>query len=102
MQMISTAEFVAILVAAAVTYGLRAGGLLLAGHLPQEGRLRRVMDALPGTIMVSLVAPSVAEAGLAGGLGAVLTALVAWKSKNVFLAMLAGMAVVALERNFMA
>lgn len=91
----------AVLFAAVGTFALRAGGLLLAGRLPKTGRMRRFMDALPGTIMVSLVAPSVYSAGAGGAAGAGLTALVAWRTGNVFVAMLVGMAVVAIERNFL-
>ncbi|GAB6178205.1 hypothetical protein JCM16814_30960 [Desulfobaculum senezii] len=92
----------AVLAAAIVTYALRAGGMLLAGRLPQTGRMRRVMDALPGTILVSLVGPSVFTAGVGGAAGAGLTALVAWRTGNVFVAMLVGMAVVAGQRYFLA
>ncbi len=90
---------VAVGAAAAVTYGLRVTGLLLSDRLPRGGRVRRALDALPGAILVSLVAPSVVKAG-PWGLGAAgLTAWVALRTRNVFLAMLAGMAVVILRRR---
>ncbi|NJB66654.1 putative membrane protein [Desulfobaculum xiamenense] len=101
MQLTESMMFGAIALCALVTYSLRAGGLLLAERLPQSGRIRKAMDALPGTIMVSLVAPSVFAAGAGGMAGAALTVLVAWRTGNVFVAMLAGMAVVAVERNFL-
>ena len=43
--------WLAIGLAAVATYGLRAGGLLLAERLPKTGRLRRGMDALPGALL---------------------------------------------------
>jgi len=88
----------AILTAAAVTYGLRFGGLMLADWLPQSGRFKRFMDALPGCILVSLVAPGVLAAGLWGIVAAGCTVLVAARTRSVFLAMLTGMLVVALTR----
>jgi len=86
--------------AAAVTYSLRFGGLLLAGRLPQSGRWQRFMDALPGTILVSLIAPGIVSAGWWGGLGALATAVCAYKTGNVILSMLLGIALVALHRQF--
>lgn len=89
----------AIVGAAAATYGLRLGGLLLADRLPQTGAFRRFMDALPGTILLSLVAPGILAAGLWGAVAAAGTAWLTWKTRNVFLAMLAGVAVVAVARR---
>jgi uncharacterized membrane protein len=92
-------EWAAIGLCAAVTYGLRLGGLLLASRLPESGRIKRAMDALPGAILLALVAPSVAGAGLWGFLGAGLTALLVRVTGNVFLAMAAGVGVVAAARQ---
>jgi uncharacterized membrane protein len=88
--------------AALATYSLRLGGLLLAEHLPKNGGFKRFMDALPGTILLSLVAPGIFSAGLLGGVAALATALCAWKTKNVLFAMVAGMGLVAAGRMLMA
>jgi len=92
--------FFAIGLAAIVTYSLRLGGLMLASKLPDSGRWKRFMDALPGTILVSLIAPGIVSAGLWGGIGALATAVCAYKTKNVILSMLLGVAIVALHRQF--
>ncbi len=84
--------------AALATYGLRLGGLLLAEHLPRKGGFRCFMDALPGTILLSLIAPGIFSAGLLGGIAAMTTALCAWKTRNVLLAMGLGMGAVAVGR----
>jgi len=84
--------------AALATYCLRLGGLLLAEHLPQNGGLRLFMEALPGTILLALIAPGIFSAGILGGLAALTTALCAWKTRNVFLAMVLGMGIVAIGR----
>ena len=84
--------------AALATYSLRLGGLLLAERLPKNGGFKRFMETLPGTILLSLVAPGIFSAGMLGGAAALATALCAWKTKNVLLAMIAGMAIVATGR----
>ena len=84
--------------AALATYGLRLGGLLLAEHLPRNGGFRRFMEALPGTILLSLIAPGIFSAGTLGVVGALATALCAWKTRSVLLAMVLGMGVVAAGR----
>ena len=89
----------AIGLAALVTYTLRAGGLLLAERLPDSGRFKRFMDALPGTILLSLVAPGIVAAGLWGIVAAVGVAVTVRKTGNLFLAMLIGMAVIILQRQ---
>jgi len=88
-----------ILLAAAVTYGLRLGGLLLADRLPRQGRLKRFMDALPGTILLALVAPAVLAEGLWGIIAIAATVGCVAKTRNLFVAMLAGVAIIALQRH---
>ena len=92
--------FLTIGLAAEVTYLLRFGGLMLAGRLPRSGRWKRFMDALPGTILLSLIAPAIVSAGAWGGVGALATALCAYKTKNVLLSMLLGVVIVAFSRQF--
>jgi len=87
-----------ILAAASVTYGLRFGGLVLSDRLPDSGRFRRFMDALPGTILLSLVIPGIVAAGLWGCIAAAGTALCARLTGNVFISMILGMGIVAVAR----
>jgi uncharacterized membrane protein len=89
----------AVIGAAAATYGLRLGGLLLSERLPQNGGFRRFMEALPGTILLSLVAPGILAAGTWGAVAAASTALCTWKTRNVFLSMIIGVAIVAAARR---
>ena len=88
----------AILGAAVVTYALRLGGLLLAERMPRSPAFRSFMDALPGTILVALVVPGIMVAGWIGWGAAFLTAISAYKSKNILLSMLVGMGTVAVWR----
>ena len=89
---------VTIMSAAAVTYALRLGGLLLAEKMPRHPAFNGFMEALPGTILVALVVPGIVAAGWSGWAAALLTAVSAYKTRNVLLSMLVGMTVVALWR----
>ena len=91
--------YLLIAAAALATYALRLGGLLLADRLPTTGKFRKFMDALPGTILLSLVAPWVILSGIVGCLAAVLTGVCAYKTGNVFVSMLLGVATVAIARQ---
>ena len=84
--------------AALATYALRIGGLLLAEKLPRTGAFKTFLEALPGTILISIVMPSIVAAGIWGWIAAALTTLLARKTGNTFVAMLAGVVVVALSR----
>jgi len=94
------AVILAIAGAALVTYSFRFGGLLLSERLPGTGKFKDFMEALPGTILVALVAPGIITAGFWGCLAALATALLVWRTGNIFVAMLAGMIVVAGARHF--
>jgi len=93
------AVILAIAGAALVTYSFRFGGLLLSEKLPSTGRFKDFMDTLPGTILVALVAPGIVAAGFWGCLAALATALLVWRTGNVFVAMLSGMVIVAAARH---
>jgi uncharacterized membrane protein len=84
---------------AAVTYATRASGLWVGSRLRITPRLERVFDALPGAILVSLVAPAVARAGIPGLVGAGAATLVAvrWRG-NIVLPMVVGVVVLRAVR----
>ena len=86
--------------AALVTYAFRFGGLLLSETLPRTGKFKDFMETLPGTILVALVAPGILAAGFWGCLAALSTALLVWRTGNIFMAMLSGMLIVAGARWF--
>ena len=94
------ATWLAILCAALVTYSLRLSGLLLAGRLPKTGRFKRFMDALPGTILLSLIIPAAIAAGPIGWLATAITGMCSLKTGNVFVSMLVGIIIVATGRWF--
>ena len=87
-----------VLGAAAVTYCLRFGGLMLSERLPRSAGFRAFMEALPGTILLSLVVPGILACGPWGWAGAAATGLCARKTGSLFLSMGLGVAIVALGR----
>lgn len=89
----------AIFLAAAVTYALRAGGLLTAARLPKNPRFRQGMRALPGVLILSIAVPAVTEHGLPGLTAGILTALVALRTGNTLAAMVAGMLLMVVVRH---
>lgn len=88
----------AILAMAAATYAMRAGGFFVMGRVPLTPRLRRMLEALPGSVVAATVLPIVVKAGPAGVLAVGAAALVMWLRRSDFLAVLAGMAVAAAAR----
>ena len=87
--------------AALVTYIFRFGGLLLSERMPKSARFRAFMEALPGTILISLVVPGIISVGVWGWIAASITALCAHKTGNLFLSMGVGIAIMAVQRNFL-
>lgn len=88
----------AILGMAAVTFAIRAGGLLLANRLPTTGFVASWMKHVPGAVLASLVAPAVLAGGAAEAIAAAATALIYIVSRNLFAAMLGGVLAVYLAR----
>jgi uncharacterized membrane protein len=87
-----------IFLAALVTYSLRLGGLMLAERFPKTGRFKQFMDALPGTILLSLIVPGIINAGFWGLMATACTALCSLKTGNVFASMILGVGIVAVSR----
>lgn len=92
---------IAILAMAAATYPMRAGGFWLMGHVPLTPRIRKILAASPGAVIVATILPIIVREGgpaalaiLAGGL-----VMVLWRRD--FLAVLAGMAAAAAARAFL-
>jgi uncharacterized membrane protein len=86
---------------AAVTFGIRLGGYLLADRLPATGFIAAWMRHIPGAVLAAIIAPAVATGGWDGAVAALATVLAFVATRNLFAAMLAGVAVVYLARNFL-
>lgn len=82
----------------AASFAIRLSGYLLARRLPKTGAWARGMEALPGCLIMALVALMMIKGGpLEWAAGATVLAL-AWRTKNLVLAMTAGIILVALLR----
>jgi uncharacterized membrane protein len=88
----------ALLVMAVIAYAMRAGGFWLMGHVPLTPRVRRMLEALPGSIVAAIVLPIVARIGPVAALAVVAAALVmAWR-RNEVVAVAAGILVAIAAR----
>ncbi len=91
---------ITILGMALVTYMVRAGGLWLMGLVKPSPAVEAWLNAIPGAVLVSLVAPTVLVSSLAETLAALATVLVAVVTKKMLLAIIVGVAVVWVLRKF--
>ena len=83
---------------AAATYLMRAGGFWLMGRVQIGPRVKRMLQALPGSVVAATVLPIVVKSG-PSALGAVLAALAAMLiTRNDFVAVVAGIGAAALIR----
>ena len=85
---------------ALVTYLTRAGGFWLLAYLPDSPRLAAWLRALPGALLVALVAPACVAAGPAGLVAGGAAVLVARRTNSTLLAMVVGTALVGVARTF--
>lgn len=97
MQIDST-TLITILGMALVTYATRVGGLVLMRHVSLSAPIERWLRYVPGAVLVSLVAPTITQGGLATVLATVATIVVFARSNSVVLAMVTGIGVVWLLR----
>ena len=86
----------AVLLMAALTYGCRAGGLVIRRAVRLPPFAEALLRELPGPLFVAYVAPVLAQRGAVGVLGAVAVVLVQWRTGNLGAAILAGVGSVAL------
>jgi len=83
---------VAIVGMAAATYPMRAGGFWLMGRVPLTPRVRRMLEALPGAVVVATVVPIIVREGSSAVLAIAAAGIVMLVWRNDFLAVVAGMA----------
>lgn len=84
---------------AVVTYVTKAGGLWLMGKIEISGRIEAWLEALPGAVIVAIIAPSIVTGGAPEWIAAAVVLLVAWKTENILLAMVVGVGAVLTIRE---
>ena len=89
----------AILVMGLATFVMRAGGFWMMGRVPLTPRVHRMLEALPGSIVVAIIVPVVAKAGVAAVVAVVTAAALMILRRNEFLAVAGGVIVAAIARN---
>jgi uncharacterized membrane protein len=94
------APVVAILAMALAAAVTRVAGFWLMGHVQVTPRVRRMLETLPGAIVVATVAPLGLKGGPAGliGIGVAFAAMIL--RRNEFLAVALALASIALARGF--
>jgi uncharacterized membrane protein len=99
MELGQTAYFWLVIAAmTAVNYAIRAGGFILMGYVPLTPRVRAILNALPGAVVVAIVLPLVVRGGLPAWAAVLVSvAIMAWRRSDL-LAVVAGMAAAALLR----
>ena len=96
---IHPAALLAILLMAIVTYGCRAGGYWLMGRVTISPRIEIGLTYLPGAVLISLVAPAMAEEGIPGVCAVAATALAMRLTNSLLVPMVAGVGTVWLMRQ---
>ena len=91
---ISAVSLVAIVGMALVTYATRAGGLWIMGRVTTSARIEAWLRHIPGSVLISLVAPLMLAGGVAEMLAVIAVVLVAACTRNLLLAMVAGVVIV--------
>jgi uncharacterized membrane protein len=86
-------ELLAIIVMAVVVYLTRAGGYLLGLQMKHIGRLRPVLEILPGCAFMAILVPAVRQGSLTDAIALAVVVGVMWKTDNVALASLLGLSV---------
>jgi uncharacterized membrane protein len=83
---------------ALVTYAIRAGGFWLMGYVPLTRRVRSILNALPGSVVVAIILPLAVRGGAAATV-AVITALVVMVlRRNDLLSVVCGVGAAAFVR----
>ena len=101
MTLLETADFgvlAAFAAMAVATYAMRAGGFWMMQHVPPSARLRKMLNALPGSVIVAAVLPIVVRDGVTAvlAIGAAVAAMLL--TRRDIIAVVAGMTVAIAAR----
>ncbi|MBI2317459.1 MAG: AzlD domain-containing protein [Betaproteobacteria bacterium] len=93
------ASLLALLVMGVSTFLMRAGGYWLMAHVPLTARVHRMLEALPGALVVAVVLPIAGKIGVTAFLAIAAAAVMMVLRHNGFLAVVSGLIVAALARS---
>jgi uncharacterized membrane protein len=94
-----TENWITILVLAAGTFSIRLAGAVLGQAIPTRGAAARALNALPGCLIVALVASSLLSGGWREWSAGAVALAVAIVSRNLPLTMAAGIAAIYAARH---
>jgi uncharacterized membrane protein len=95
------APLTAILAMALAAAVSRVAGFWLMGHVPVTPRVRRMLETLPGAIVVATVAPLAVKGGWPGLAGIAVAFAAMIIRRNEFLAVALALATIALARGLL-
>lgn len=99
-ELMRTDVMIVVGVMALVTIILRTAGFWLMGFVPVTPRVKRMLNALPGSIIAAAVLPVVVQGGLVAALAVVSAMVSMWLTRSDFVAVITGMSVAAAARYF--
>ncbi len=88
----------AIAAMSAVTVSLRTGGYFLMSYVTVTPRVRRMLEALPGSVIAAAVLPVALQGGLVAITAVLLAMLAMYLSRSDIVAIVAGVGAAALLR----
>lgn len=97
-ELMRTEILVVIAVMALVTIVMRTAGFWLMGYVPVTPRIRRMLAALPGSVIAAAVLPVVVEGGVVAAMAVVAAMVSMWLTRSDFVAVMTGMGVAAAAR----
>lgn len=100
MSALEPLALMAIVVMALAVYLMRAGGFWLMGRVPLTHRARRMLEALPGSIVASIVLPLLDRIGMVALAAGLTAAIVMIVRRNELLAVAAGVGVAVVARGW--
>ena len=93
------ASLLALLAMGVSTFLMRAGGYWLMAHVPLTPRVHRMLEALPGSLVVAIVLPIAVKSGAVAFLAIAAAAAIMILRHNGFLAVVAGLIVAGIARS---
>jgi uncharacterized membrane protein len=93
-----TFALLAIALMAVITFVLRAAGYGLMAHVALTPRVRRMLDAMPGSIIAATVLPLIVNSGSAAAVAIVAGTAIMAVSRNEFLAVATAVLIAVLAR----
>ncbi len=82
-----------------VTYATRVGGIWVIERIEVSDRIETALEAIPGAVLISLIAPTIVHGGFPEWGAAFAVLFVAVRTGSIVLAMIIGISVVWLLRN---